>query len=133
MAAIVGVDAVGLDQDLAGRRDTATQRTKQLNRAFHPMQKPEAVDEIEMLIKSPKIAGIHLAILDSGVEQAVDHTKTLPTAQRRVPPRSHPQAILLVIDRHYPRGTTTLGQERIEAIERPHVEHGLAREVDWQR
>ena len=58
--------------------------------------------------------------------------EALATLKLDAPSSEHPLAVLLVVDRDHALRAPSLGQEGVEAVERPHVEHALAGEVVGQ-
>ena len=56
-----------------------------------------------------------------------------PPSQFDSPPGRNPLAVLLVVDRHDSSGPPSLRQERVEAVERAHVQNGSAPQVIGQR
>jgi hypothetical protein len=87
------------------------------------MKDAPAVDEIEALLQAVELERVHPPILDGRAEQAMDRAEALSALQVDAPPGRDPEPILLVVHRDNPLGPPTLGEERIEAVERPDVEH----------
>src|SRR5205823_6354297 len=98
-----------------------------------PVQDAEAVDEVKALLQLVERERVDPSILDGRADQTMDGAEALPALKLNAPPRRDPQPILLVIDRHYPIGSPTLGEERIEAIEATDIQHPLPSEILRQR
>ena len=71
-------------------------------------------------------------VLDARVQQLGDRAKALTALELDPPACLHPGDVLLVVDRHHARRATMLGQEGVEAVERPDVQHALPDERGGQ-
>jgi hypothetical protein len=65
-------------------------------------------------------------------EQLGDRREALAALQLDAPARSYPRDVLLAVDGDHVRCAPVLGEERVEAVERPDVEHPLAGEGPGQ-
>jgi hypothetical protein len=72
------------------------------------VQNPDAVDEIKPLLETIERDRVHPSIFNGGADQAMDCAEAFSVLQLDAPPRSDPEAVLLVVDRHHgsaPRGS----------------------------
>jgi hypothetical protein len=65
------------------------------------VQNSEAVDEIKPLLETIERERVHPSIFKGGADQAMDCAEAHSALQLDAPPRSDPQAVLLVVDRHH--------------------------------
>ena len=64
-------------------------------------------------------------VLDARVQQLRDRAEARAGLELDPPARPDPVDVLLAVDGHDPLGAAVLGQEGVEAVERPDVEHAL--------
>lgn len=87
------------------------------------MQDPEAQDDVEALVDLAQREGVEPAVLGPGAGQLSDRAKARAADQLASPPGPNPVDVLLVVDGQHPTRPPGLGQERVEPVERSHVEH----------
>ena len=98
-----------------------------------PVQNSEAVDEIKPLLETIERERVHPSIFNGGAEQAMDCAEAFSAPQHDAPPRSDPEAVLLVVDRHHVLGPSPLGKEGVEAVKAADIEHAHPGEVLGKR
>ena len=97
------------------------------------MQNSEAVDEIKPLLETIERERVHPSILNGRAQQAMDCAEAFSAPQLDAPPRSDPEAVLLVVDRHHVLGRSPLGKEGVEAVKAADIEHAHPGEVLGKR
>ena len=121
--------AVRLEKHPSVGREASSKNLQQPQRIVHPVQDPEAEDEIERLPELVQIECVEVAVVDLGVEQLPDRGKPLASLELDAPARPDPLPVLLVVDRDDPPRAASLGEERVEAVKGAHVEHAHVAEV----
>ena len=86
------VRTVGLDDELPGRRQDVRQRPQQRDRVGHPMQDPEAQDQVEAFAQAPHVEGVHPLIVNVRVVDAGNRVEAGTAGQGNAEPRARRSA-----------------------------------------
>ena len=77
---------VGLDDQLPGRRQDVGQRPQQRDRVGHPMQDPEAQDQVEAFPQAPDVERVHPLVVNVRAEDAGNRVEAGTAGQGNVEP-----------------------------------------------
>ena len=120
---------VGLEHDLATRREHIRERRQQRDRIGHPVQDPETQHNVKALAERAHVQRIHPAVLNPRPEQPGDRAEADTALKRHTEASTHPGDVLLIIDSDNTPRTAGLGEEAVEAVKRADVEHAAPRKT----
>ena len=118
--------AVGLEHDLAARRQHVDERSQERDRIGHPVQDSEAQRNVEALAELAHVKRVHAAVLDPRSDEPGERAEAGAARQRHAEAGTHPVDVLLIVDRDNAPRAADLRQEAVEAVESADVEHATS-------